>query len=247
MIRKNLVHLLGLLITLLLIAPTVSAQGWHSQSMTSAVKRSAGKSPSKSRDASSKQYASKGGRNSKAAGSKESSKTAESKKSVESSQPTSTSSGKTKSPTTENSSKSGTAATSTRERTVTKTSGHNKATGRCDPEKHQLSDLSGTYHGVVNYPDGGFSGDATLTITGNQFLLVVGNAAQTGRITAVTTCSYTAATMMFGESKSAEPGKPSPPPLPVISLRATKKANDLVLATIEGERRTFSFAPKTSK
>ena len=247
MIRKNLTYLLGLLFAVWLAVPIASAQGWHSQSMSSAVKRSAGKSASKSKDANSKHFDSKGARNSKAAGAKENGKTAESKKAVESSQPAGTTSGKTKSPTTENSSKSGTAATSTRERTVTKMSGHNKATGRCDPEKHQLSDLSGTYHGIVNYPDGGFSGDATLTITGNQFLLVVGNAAQTGRITAVTTCSYTAATMMFGESKSAEPGKPPPPPLPVISLRATKKANDLILATIEGERRTFSFAPKATK
>jgi len=119
--------------------------------------------------------------------------------------------------------------------------------GRCDPDKQQSADLSGTYKGIVNYPDGGLSGEATLTITGNQFLLSVGNAAQTGRITAITTCNYTAATMMFGEVKKPEPGQPAPPPLPVISLRAIKKADAVTLTAVPGERRTFSFAPKTGK
>ena len=141
-------------------------------------------------------------------------------------------------------------STATRKRRVSP--GANKASAKtiaapCDPNKQQPADLSGTYRGIVNYPDGGLSGEATLTITGNQFLLVVGNAAQTGRITAVTTCSYTAATMMFGEVKKTEPGQPAPPPLPVISLRAAKKANDVILTPVPGERRTFSFAPKTGK
>jgi len=139
-------------------------------------------------------------------------------------------------------------STTSRKRRVTGDKASKKpAVVRCDPDKQQPADLSGTYKGVVNYPDGGLNGDATLTITGNQFLLVVGNAAQTGRITAVTTCTYTAATMMFGEAKKAEPGQPAPPPLPVISLRAVKSGNDVTLTTASGERRTFSFAPKAAK
>lgn len=141
-------------------------------------------------------------------------------------------------------------ATATRKRRVNysaKKAGAKTIAAPCDPNQQEPADLSGTYHGIVNYPDGGLSGEATLTITGNQFLLAVGNAAQTGRITAVTTCNYTAATMMFGEVEKTEPGQPAPPPLPVISLRAVKKANDVILTPVAGERRTFSFAPKTGK
>jgi hypothetical protein len=118
---------------------------------------------------------------------------------------------------------------------------------RCDPSKQQSADLSGTYKGIVNYPDGGLTGEATLTVTGNQFLLTLGNAAQTGRITAVTTCSYTAASLMLGEPKKAEPGQPPPAPLPVISLRVIKKGSDVTLTSVTGERRTFSFTPQTGK
>lgn len=118
---------------------------------------------------------------------------------------------------------------------------------RCNRDQQEAADLSGTYQGVVNYPDGGITGDATLTITGNQFLLTFANAAQTGRITAVTTCTYTAASMMFGEIKKAEPGQPAPPPLPVISLRAVKKRSGLTLTTVSGERRSFSFTSQTKK
>jgi hypothetical protein len=78
-------------------------------------------------------------------------------------------------------------------------------------------------------------------------LLTFANAAQTGRITAVTTCTYTAASMMFGETKKSEPGQPALPPLPVISLRAVKKGSGLTLTTAAGERTSFSFAPKGGK
>lgn len=138
----------------------------------------------------------------------------------------------------------------TRKRRVTHSAGKTGAkpsASPCDPSKQVPADLSGSYKGVVNYPDGGLSGEATLTITGNQFLLAVGNAAQTGRITAVTTCSYTAVTMMFGESKKAEPGQPAPVPLPVVSLRASKNGEEVTLTSVPGERRTFSFGPKTGK
>jgi hypothetical protein len=139
---------------------------------------------------------------------------------------------------------------STRNRRVTtsaKKPAAKSSTTRCDRDQQETADLSGTYQGVVNYPDGGITGDATLTITGNQFLLTFANAAQTGRITAVTTCTYTAASMMFGEIKKAEPGQPAPPPLPVISLRAVKKGSGLTLTTAAGEHKSFSFAPKGGK
>ena len=47
-------------------------------------------------------------------------------------------------------------------------------TGRCDPNQQEQTDLSGTYTGTVNYPDGGMTGEATLTITGNNFTLTAG-------------------------------------------------------------------------
>ena len=49
------------------------------------------------------------------------------------------------------------------------------STGRCDPNMQEQTDLSGTYTGTVNYSEGGMSGDATLTITGNNFTLTSGS------------------------------------------------------------------------
>jgi hypothetical protein len=114
-------------------------------------------------------------------------------------------------------------------------------TGPCDRDAEKRTDLSGTYAGRVNYPNGGLSGDATLRITRNQFILTTGNAAETGRITAITTCKYTAVTMMFGELKESEPGQPPPPPLPVISLTANRQGKELMLQSLPSEKRSFSF------
>ena len=100
----------------------------------------------------------------------------------------------------------------------------------------EQTDLSGTYTGVVNYPEGNMSGDATLTITGNQFTLESGGTTQSGRVTAVTTRGYTAVTMRFGEGTEGS--------LPVtISLRARRAGDRLTLTTVQGETRQFSFAP----
>ena len=101
--------------------------------------------------------------------------------------------------------------------------------GRCDNTKQEQTDLSGTYNGKINYPDGGMTGAATLTITGNNFTMSVGSATQSGRITAVTTCGYTAATMMFGDLTPPNPTKPPPPPLPAVSLRAKKMGDSITL------------------
>ncbi|MCU1265824.1 MAG: hypothetical protein JWM21_2142 [Acidobacteria bacterium] len=113
--------------------------------------------------------------------------------------------------------------------------------GRCDPEKEDRTDLSGTYNGKVDYPDAGLVGDATLTIIGNHFTLNSGSNTKTGNFTAVTTCNYTAVAMMFGEWKTPQPGEPVLPPLPMLSLRATKKGDQLSLMPSASERRVFSF------
>jgi hypothetical protein len=68
----------------------------------------------------------------------------------------------------------------------------------CDPTKQEPADLSGTYSGTVSYPDGNLSGDATLTITGNQLTLESGGSTLSGRITAYKTCNYIGATQRIG-------------------------------------------------
>jgi hypothetical protein len=109
----------------------------------------------------------------------------------------------------------------------------------------EKADLSGTYTGMVNYPEGGMTGNATLTITGDQFTLTPeggGNAAS-GTITAVTTRGYTGATMMFGSRGSISPTQnPPPPPLPAVSVRAKKTGERIWLKNVTGEKREFSFS-----
>jgi hypothetical protein len=120
-------------------------------------------------------------------------------------------------------------------------------TGRCDPMKQEQADLSGAYTGKVNYPDAGLTGNATLTITGNNFTLTAGSATQSGRVTAVTTCGYTGATMMFGDLTPPTPGPNPPPALPAVSLRAKKVGNRVTLMTVPGEKRSFSFGSVGAK
>ena len=113
--------------------------------------------------------------------------------------------------------------------------------GRCDPMTQEQTDLSGTYAGTINYTEGGLTGDATLTISGNDFTLTGGSSTVEGRIVAVTTCNYTAATMRFGKDATVAPGQTPPPPLPTVSLRARRTGGGLVLETVPGESRQFSF------
>ena len=120
-------------------------------------------------------------------------------------------------------------------------------TGRCNPDQDERIDLSGTYNGDVNYPNRGLSGDATLTITGNRFTLRSGSRTESGSITAVTTCTYNAVAMMFGEWRTPKPGEPSAPLLPMLSLTATRKGDQLILKSSPSERREFSFAPAAKK
>lgn len=115
-------------------------------------------------------------------------------------------------------------------------------TGRCDPMKQEQADLSGTYTGTANYAEGGLSGEATLTITGNDFTITSGSSTQEGRVTAVTTCNYTGVTMMFGKPQTSASKGQQPAPLPAVSLRARKVGGGLTLESVEGESRQFSFS-----
>ena len=105
----------------------------------------------------------------------------------------------------------------------------------------EQTDLSGTYTGRVGYTDVVMAGDATLTISGNDFTLTNGQMTQEGRVVAVTTCNYTAVTMRFGKDASLAPSATPPPPIPIVSLRARRTGNGLVLETVPGEPRMFSF------
>lgn len=111
-------------------------------------------------------------------------------------------------------------------------------TGRCDPSKHEPADLSGTYTGKLQH--GGDVRDATLTISGNSLTMTSGSETHTGRITAVTTCGYTAVTIMHGDGGASEPGKTSPPNK-VMSLRAKKVGDSLTLMSVPGEPEKVMF------
>jgi len=117
----------------------------------------------------------------------------------------------------------------------------------CDPDKDERVDLSGSYNGQINYPAAGMMGDATLMISGNRFTLNSGSRTERGNITAVATCNYTAVAMMFGQWKTPAPGEPVLPPLPMLSLTATKKEGKLSLKPSPSERREFSFEPAVKK
>jgi hypothetical protein len=107
----------------------------------------------------------------------------------------------------------------------------------------EQTDLSGSFTGTVDYPEGGLSGPATLTITGNNFTITPegGGSPVSGRATAVTTRGYTAVTMMFGDTTPPAAGQ-APPPLPAVSLRARRMGNRVTLMSVPGEKRKFSFS-----
>lgn len=119
--------------------------------------------------------------------------------------------------------------------------------GRCDPMAQEQTDLSGTYTGTANYAEGGLSGETTLTITGNTFTMTSGSSTQEGRVVAVTTCNYTAVTMMFGKEQTSAASGPQPAPLPAVSLRAKRVGNGLTLESVGGETRQFSFSSAGSR
>jgi hypothetical protein len=100
--------------------------------------------------------------------------------------------------------------------------------GRCDNTKQEQTDLSGTYTGKLRHGDGP-AVDATLTVNGNKFTGTVGSETPSGRITAVTTCGYTAVTMMMDGAPAA------------MSLRAKKVGDNLTLTSVPGEPQMVTF------
>ncbi len=100
--------------------------------------------------------------------------------------------------------------------------------GRCDNTKQEQTDLSGTYTGKLKHGDNPVT-DATLTVTGNTFTATSGSDTHTGKIVAVTTCGYTAVTMMMAGAPSA------------MSLRAKKVGDNLTLTSVPGEPQMVTF------
>lgn len=103
-----------------------------------------------------------------------------------------------------------------------------RRTGRCDPSQQEQTDLSGTYTGKAKHGDEPAM-DATLTITGNNFTMNMGSDTHSGRIVAVTTCGYTAVTVMPEGAAHAH------------SLRAKKVGNGLTLMSVPGEPEKMMF------
>lgn len=146
-----------------------------------------------------------------------------------------------------NSKSSTTASPVAAAKTETSSSETKAAPGRCNPDKDEHADLSGSYAGVINYPAAGLAGPATLTVTGNRFTLTSGSKTEAGNITAVVTCNYTAVAMMFGQWKTPQPGEPVLPPLPMLSLTATRKGDQLTLKPSASEHHEFLFEPSPKK
>jgi hypothetical protein len=100
--------------------------------------------------------------------------------------------------------------------------------GRCDPNEQEQTDLSGTYTGKMKMGDEPAM-DATLTITGNNFSMTSGSNTHSGRIVAVTTCGYTAVTVMPEGAGHAH------------SLRAKRMGSGLTLTSVPGEPEKMMF------
>lgn len=113
--------------------------------------------------------------------------------------------------------------------------------GRCDPNQQEQTDLSGTYTGKARHGSEPAQ-DATLTITGNNFTMTSGTETHTGRVTAVTTCGYTAATFMMGDLTPPAPGPNPPKNLQAISVRVKKVGESLTLTSVPGEPESVSFS-----
>src|SRR5262245_10307859 len=101
-------------------------------------------------------------------------------------------------------------------------------TGRCNPDEQEQTDLSGTYTGKFKHGDEAAK-DGTLTITGNTFTAAMGDQTMSGRITAVTTCGYTAGSDRHAGEKTAH------------SLRAKRMGNSLTLMSVPGEPEKMMF------
>lgn len=99
------------------------------------------------------------------------------------------------------------------------------------------TDLSGTYTGPLTLTGGHeMSGDATLTITGNQFTLEAGGMSHTGRVLAVTSRGYTGATLFFSDVTDAVTNTPL-----AVSVRARRRGDRLTLEPVPGARNIMRF------
>jgi hypothetical protein len=96
----------------------------------------------------------------------------------------------------------------------------------------EQTDLSGTYTGTINCL--GNTGDATLTVNGQQFTLS-GASTASGRIVAETTRGYTGATLRFDAAGGGTPQ--------TVSVRARKMGDRLSLSPVPGETNQCSFTP----
>jgi cytoskeletal protein RodZ len=94
-----------------------------------------------------------------------------------------------------------------------------------------VADLSGTYTGTVNYAEGGMTGEATLTLTGNTFTITAGSATASGTLSARSWPGYTALSMRFGDTL----------PATIVSTRAWHKGRGLRIQSVRGETRPFTF------
>jgi len=103
----------------------------------------------------------------------------------------------------------------------------------------EQTDLSGTYTGHVTMTGGHeMNGEATLTITGNQFTLASEGMTHNGRVTAVTTRGYTGASFFFTDLTDSTTNTPV-----VATVRARRMGDRLSLSPVPGARTRMTFAP----
>jgi hypothetical protein len=106
------------------------------------------------------------------------------------------------------------------------------ASGRCDNTKQEQTDLSGTYTGKLTHGDQP-AADATVTISGNNITVNSGSETHSGTYVAVTTCGYTAVTVVMNAG--------GPGPIEAASLRAKKVGDKLTLTSVPGEPKKIMF------